>query len=349
MGFNGVSVILPVFCRIDTPHWLSRIERAILSVLSQKCRLPIELIIIDDGSTHPIVSHESLSKLLNGNSHVRYIRLSCNHGIVFALNFGLQSAKYDLIARIDSDDAWRPGKLEKQLQQFDVDPELSIVGTGMQLVFSGRKKNEDIIRPGTWKDILRFSGEVGCPFPHGSILARKSIFNLLGGYSHEPAVSHCEDFALWTVWLRFFKGAMIEEVLYEYSISETAVSHNNARRQQLAGIKVRDQFKGLNNAEYIPEIMIEIAKFLDTTIIEAGKICFLVWRYFEVIVADVALLTCLKMLLPDRQVVNISDLNRFPFGRMFYFSTENAHPDLTRRDAINLVTLENLLENECLK
>lgn len=349
MGFTGISVLLPVFCPLHTSERLQSIERSIFSVLSQRCHLPLELILIDDGSPRPLVSQPSLSELLLGSSHVKYIRFSRNHGIVYALNFGLQSSNYDLIARVDSDDTWRPGKLEKQLQHFENDPQLTIMGTGMRRVFEDPRNNEDIIRPGTWEKILQFSGEVGCPFPHGSILARKSIFLLLGGYSHNPAVRHCEDFALWAVWLRFFKGDMIQEVLYDYSISDRTVSHHHARRQQLSSMEVRQQFKQLGNYEYIPGAMMHIAKWLGCSMIDAGKICFLAWHGFDLIAAEGTLLTWLKRLMPDRQVVDVSDAASVPFERILCFSKGDDFRRLKGRGVMNLSSLYGVLGEECLK
>lgn len=273
MHFNGISVILPCFCKSLTDDWPVQLKRAMVSVLNQVCSLPLELIVIDDGSIISVNQLESVSEIFQ-DTRVRYVPLQNNSGLVFALNVGLNLARYELIARIDSDDAWCPEKLQKQLFLFDADLNLSIVGTGMRLVHKDSSKDEDLVRPGTWGGILRFTAEVGCPFPHGSILALKSVFHLLGGYSHDVRVTHCEDFALWTTWLRFFKGAMVEEVLYDYTVSENAVSAIYAEQQRIASGAVHARYLELGNHESVPETMEKIARILNLSLLEAGRICF---------------------------------------------------------------------------
>ena len=224
---------MPVYLRSLDQFLLASFRRAAESVLSQACTTPTELLIVDDGSIIRLNEQPELDGIFR-RDNVRYIRLSRNQGLVFALNVGLTQARYDLIARIDADDYWRPGKLVKQLAVFSEDQDLSIVGTAMRLVHRDNARDCDHVRGSTWQDVLDFFSGVGCPFPHGSILARKCVFELLGGYPHAPQFRHCEDFALWGVWVRFFKCAMLEDVLFEYSISEDQVSTRYAEQQQRA-------------------------------------------------------------------------------------------------------------------
>lgn len=343
MSFNGISVILPAFCRSFTPEWIFCLKRAILSVLTQECQLPLELIVIDDGSVRPINEQELLSDVFQ-DPRVRYVRLRNNNGLVFALNTGLNLAKYDLIARIDSDDAWRPGKLEKQLLLFDADPDLTIAGTGMRLVHEDSTQDEDLVRPGSWSGILQFTAEVGSPFPHGSILGRKSIFHLMGGYSHDVRVAHCEDFALWATWLRFFKGAMVEEVLYDYTISESAVSVKYADQQRRASGMVHAAYLRLNNYKIIPQLIERIAKSLNVSQFEAGQICFLVWQFYNFILAEGDLLDSLKMLLPDRQVMRLSEVDNHLYDRFFYFSMDTCPVGFHARCIHTIKNLQEMLQ-----
>jgi glycosyltransferase involved in cell wall biosynthesis len=330
MTFNGVSTILPVFCRRFTKNWCSEFRRAVESVLAQESSLPMELIIVDDGSTEPIRSQKELADLLD-DRRISHIQLKRNNGLVFALNVGLNLARYPLIGRIDGDDAWRPGKLNKQLTMFMRDPELTIVGSGMRLVHeSGLGNDHDLIRPGSWHGILKFAADIGCPFPHGSILARKDIFHLLGGYSHDPGTAHCEDFALWTIWLRFFKAAMVEEVLYDYTISAGAVSTVNAEQQRQASGCVHARYLKLPY-ERIPGAISSLSKKLGIAVLETGKACFAAWQFYNFILADPDLMEDLSVLLPDRQVLAASDVNKHLGDRFFYFSKNPLPGDVHAR------------------
>ena len=102
-----ISVIIPVFNRAAT------IRRAVDSVLAQKMsstRVPLEVILVDDGST------DSLSDALaDYGSRVRLVRHECNMGAAAARNTGIAAASGDWVAFLDSDDVWFPDKIEAQL------------------------------------------------------------------------------------------------------------------------------------------------------------------------------------------------------------------------------------------
>lgn len=72
-----------------------------------------ELIIVDDCST------DYTSVLANDyakeDSRIKVIKAPQNGGVAKARNIGLENAKGDYIAFVDSDDLWKPEKLKKQL------------------------------------------------------------------------------------------------------------------------------------------------------------------------------------------------------------------------------------------
>jgi glycosyltransferase involved in cell wall biosynthesis len=317
--YDGVSIILPVYCREYTASWIAAFHEAVTSVLSQKCILPMEIIIVDDGSVEPVGAHAALSTLLK-DQRIRVLRLLRNNGLVFALNVGLNLAQYQLIGRIDSDDVWKPEKLQKQVSLMMCDPDLTIVGTGMRMIQNSKPGLiQDFIRPGTWEGILRFMAEVGCPFPHGSILARKDIFYILGGYSHDVLKVHCEDFALWSIWLRFFKAAMIEEALYEYHVSEKSISSAHAEQQRRASGAVHAEYLNLSY-DKIPTTITGLSRKLGLSALQTGRACYTAWRFYSCILADSSLVDKLTVLLPDRQVIANVEVNNCLDDRFFYFS-----------------------------
>lgn len=110
-----VSIIMPSFNSKAT------IERSIKSVLSQTFN-NWELIIIDDCSTDS--SDEVIQHYVDQDSRIKLICLEENSGAAAARNTGIEHAKGQFIAFLDSDDYWHPEKLEKQLkyfEQYDVD------------------------------------------------------------------------------------------------------------------------------------------------------------------------------------------------------------------------------------
>ena len=92
--FDGFSVIMPTY------NQSSFIRRAVLSLQKQSYK-KWELIIINDGCTD--ATEEYLSDLLN-DTKISYIKNDKNQGLGYALNQGLNRAKYDYIAYLPSDD-----------------------------------------------------------------------------------------------------------------------------------------------------------------------------------------------------------------------------------------------------
>ncbi len=97
-----VSCIIPVF------NGEAHLGQAIDSVLSQD-HPALEVIIVDDGSTDA-----SADVARAHGDAVRYV-LQSNGGPSSARNRGVQLARGALIAFLDSDDRWLPGKLSRQV------------------------------------------------------------------------------------------------------------------------------------------------------------------------------------------------------------------------------------------
>ena len=98
------SVIMPAYN-------VSRIiERAIRSALAQTLP-PLEILVIDDCSTDDTV--EVVRALAREIPSLRVLSTPVNSGPAAARNVGLRAAKADWIALLDSDDAWKPGRLKR--------------------------------------------------------------------------------------------------------------------------------------------------------------------------------------------------------------------------------------------
>ena len=298
----SISVLLPVFWRARTPQAERELRRALDSVLGQEYPEAVEVLLIDDGSPAP-VADAFKGTAYTTDARLRWLRLPRNNGLVHALNTGLVAARHELIARIDADDAWRPGKIEKQLRLFEADPDLTITATGMRLVHANGEPDIDHVRPGDWQGILRFFRTVGCPFPHGSVLGLRSVFRLLGGYSHDPRFSHCEDFNLWGTWLRFFKPVMLEEVLYDYTVSATSVSATHAEPQRLASRRVQRTFLDLGDTRRIPAALEAVSRIAGLSLLESGALCHQAWKHRQPGRLPVAALEHLRVLMPDRTLL----------------------------------------------
>ena len=100
-----VSVVIPTHNRADLT------SGAIQSCLMQE-NIPLEVVVVDDGSSDDVTS--ALTSF-SEDGRVRLIRHERNRGVSAARNSGVRAARGKFVAFLDSDDAWRPAKLEKQV------------------------------------------------------------------------------------------------------------------------------------------------------------------------------------------------------------------------------------------
>ena len=100
-----VSVVIPIYNREKT------IGRAIEGCLAQGLD-DLEIVLVDDCSTDDL---EVALQPFAGDERVRLVRQPVNQGVSAARNRGVQEARGELIAFLDSDDAWHPTKLTRQL------------------------------------------------------------------------------------------------------------------------------------------------------------------------------------------------------------------------------------------
>jgi succinoglycan biosynthesis protein ExoO len=100
----GFSVIIPAY------NVSGIVERAIRSAAAQTLP-PLEILVIDDCSTDKTVA--VVKALGREIPSLRLLSTPANSGPAAARNVGLREAKADWIALLDSDDAWKPGRLER--------------------------------------------------------------------------------------------------------------------------------------------------------------------------------------------------------------------------------------------
>ena len=181
MGQPLVSVIIPTFNRAE---WL---PDAISSVLAQT-DARIELIVVDDGSTDPT------PEVARGfGDALTYLR--CEHGGVSAArNRGVAASQGELVAFLDSDDMWRPGKAAAQVALLQSRPEIDVCYTDEIWIRHGVRVNPKQIHQ-------KYSGWLfepslpRCIISPSSIMMRRSLWERLGGFDERlPA---CEDYDLW--------------------------------------------------------------------------------------------------------------------------------------------------------
>jgi glycosyltransferase involved in cell wall biosynthesis len=176
-----VSVVIPTFNRA----W--SLAEAVDSVLSQELR-GFELIVVDDGSTD-----DTLQLLERYGDAIRVLRRE-HRGVSAARNAGVAAGRGELIAFLDSDDLWLPGKLQRQVDFFASHPEALICQTEELWVKNGRRVN-----PGKRHrkpDGMIFEPSLDlCLVSPSAVMARRELFDRVGLF--DESLPACEDYDLW--------------------------------------------------------------------------------------------------------------------------------------------------------
>jgi glycosyltransferase involved in cell wall biosynthesis len=160
-----VSVIIPVY---NGDRYL---DEAIQSVLSQTYK-PIEIIIIDDGS-----SDRTAEVAQSFNSAVRYY-FQPNSGSSSARNHGIELALGQFIAFLDADDLWVEDKISLQITAFKTNPEFDIV-CGQVKQFHSPELDEAA------KAKIHCPAQLMAGNTPSAVLIRREAFNLVGTFNTE--------------------------------------------------------------------------------------------------------------------------------------------------------------------
>ena len=119
-----VSVVVPTYNRAYC------VRQAVDSALAQTYK-HVEVLLIDDGSTDS-------TKALIGQAYCREPRVKYsyqeNAGVSAARNHAIRVAQGEYVAFLDSDDEWKPWKLEVQMAVMAHLPKIGMVWTDMEAV-----------------------------------------------------------------------------------------------------------------------------------------------------------------------------------------------------------------------
>lgn len=112
-----ISIIIPTYNRKDL------LPRAISSVLKQTYQ-DFEIIVVDDGS---IDGTADFIKTNYSDPRIRYFEFDKNRGVNEARNKGLEEARGEIIALLDSDDEWFDNALEQVIDVFSSHLEVGFI------------------------------------------------------------------------------------------------------------------------------------------------------------------------------------------------------------------------------
>jgi glycosyltransferase involved in cell wall biosynthesis len=192
----------------SVPH----LDESIASVINQELT-SWELIIALDRPTAQLV--ERVDRIIDKDNRIKKI-ISPGSGIVDALNFGLNFANAELVARLDSDDIMEPDRLSIQASYFSGSPKLVCVGSQMTFIDDTGNFTGTTSYPINSVDIQKYLRYQNC-IGHPSVMYRKKIVMEVGSY--RAALTGVEDYDLWLRLSRNFQIENLDQALTRYRIS----------------------------------------------------------------------------------------------------------------------------------
>jgi glycosyltransferase involved in cell wall biosynthesis len=176
-----VSVIVPTCDRREM------VCDAVDSIRAQSFR-DFEIIVVDDGS-----EDDTADRLLARYGAEIRVLAQPRRGVAAARNLGVERSRGRYAAFLDSDDLWRPRKLEAQVSLIEkrgwriCQTEEIWIRNGMRV--NPKKKHR---KPSG--DIFRASLEL-CLVSPSAVLMTRELFERVGGF--DDAFPVCEDYDLW--------------------------------------------------------------------------------------------------------------------------------------------------------
>ncbi|HZQ07510.1 MAG TPA: glycosyltransferase family A protein [Anaerolineae bacterium] len=168
-----ISVIVPVY---NGANYLAEA----LESAQQQTYAPLELIVIDDGSTD--ASFEMAGRL----AAVRRVQ-QAHSGISAARNRGIELARGDFFAFLDADDVWLAEKLTLQMRALEANPDLGMVFGHVQEFLSPEL-------PAEIANTLRCEPESKPGVIPSTLLVRREAFQRIGAFETQWDVG---EFASW--------------------------------------------------------------------------------------------------------------------------------------------------------
>lgn len=210
-----VSVIIPTY---NSAQYVANALRSVF----QQTNKSFEVIVTDDGSSDDTVG--IVEDIFEDNPQIKKVLINNPHnGAGVNRNRGIEKARNEWIAFLDSDDYWYATKLEKIEENIHRYPDIDLWCHGQLADFGGRQKE---IMPfngiGSTKNI--FLGLYRKNYLLTSaVVVKRSFLNRANGF--DGSLFSAQDYDLWIrLAIQGCKIGFIQEVLGVYGIRKGSIS-----------------------------------------------------------------------------------------------------------------------------
>jgi len=247
MEKNYVSIIMPAY---NSSRWISD---SIQSVLDQYYE-QWELLIVDDGSTD---NTKNIVKDFLNDKRIKYYYQE-NSGPAVARNYGISKASGKYLAFLDSDDLWKPNKLEMQFNHLNKNSDCCLIHTNYS-IFEYNTQTSKPFQQTPWfsnwdeNERLLMFDTIGTL----TVLTETQLIKNLGGFKND--FYGTED---WDLWIRVSKEGKISKLnddtayyrIHPDGISQSFDNHlvelNKVYNQHVFQSKIDNKIKYAANSVY---------------------------------------------------------------------------------------------------
>jgi len=185
-----VSIIMPTY------NHANFIGKALRSVLNQTYE-DWEIIIIDNHST------DQTTKIINtfNDSRFKYLKIVNNGVLAKSRNLGIEAAKGEWIAFLDSDDWWTEDKLKTCINEINENVDLlyhdlEVINKSKSYLKKRKYKGRQLKKP-ILIDLLIGAITNGNAIAQSSVMLRKNLFTKIRGIDENKKLVGAEDYNTW--------------------------------------------------------------------------------------------------------------------------------------------------------
>lgn len=210
---------------------------------------PEKIVLVKDGQLT-----EELNSVINSWKNklpIKIVGYDNNHGLAYALKYGLQFVTTELVARMDSDDICYPDRFEKQINFFKLHPEISLL-SGYIDEFNNTPDCIVSTRmvPLEHEKIIEYLKKRNA-FNHMAVMFKKTAVINCGNYQEVP---YFEDYDLWIRMVQSgYQTANLSEKLVKARIGNDMIGRRHGlayAKHELFFLKKQKEAGFLSNKEY---------------------------------------------------------------------------------------------------
>ena len=227
-----VAVLMPAY------NGQADVERTLASFEEDA---PVYALIVDDGSTPPIVAPDV------PGMRVEILRMPKNGGIEHSLEAGIEALAergFRYAARIDAGDRAFAQRLAKQRARMEASPTLAALGMWTQVV---NRAGEPLfmLRPAADPARLRRERLLRSPMAHPSVMLRVDAVKAVGNYRAKYRAA--EDLDLFLRLMEHYDCANLPEPGLYYELNEGGISATKRRRQIVSTLRLQLRYLNVFN------------------------------------------------------------------------------------------------------